>query len=97
MNPGEVWELEDGSHRLVLSHPTYNVSGLGRVITVVVGHEPEHFDPFAVHTELGTVYADRIAMHPRHWLRYQSGRIEPDDLARVLQLLDYLLGIRSGR
>ena len=50
MNPGEIWHLDDGTLRLVLSNATYNTSRLNRVITAVVGAAPAEFDPFAVGT-----------------------------------------------
>jgi mRNA-degrading endonuclease toxin of MazEF toxin-antitoxin module len=91
VNPGEVWRLEDGSSRLVLSPATYNASALNRVITAVVGDPPVGFDPFAVSTGLGTVYADRIAMHPRHWLVRSAGTVAADDMAEVRTHLRFLL------
>lgn len=91
MNPGEVWQLDDGSHRIVLSHSTYNSSALGRVITAVVGEPPGGFDPFAVDTPFGTVFADRVAMHPRDWLKEPVGRVS-DDVYRMIQThLQFLL------
>lgn len=94
MNPGEVWQLDDGrSRRLILSADAYNVSDLGRVITVVVTGPPTGFDPFAVDTEHGTVYADRIAMHPRAWLTTRVGRIGTGAYATVRRHLGFLLNV----
>jgi mRNA-degrading endonuclease toxin of MazEF toxin-antitoxin module len=93
VNPGEIWQLDNSrNRRLVLSADAYNSSNLGRVITVVVGGPPAGFDPFAVDTEYGTVYADRIAMHPRGWLTRRVGLIEPKVLAEVRRHLTFLLG-----
>lgn len=92
MNPGEIWLLDDDRNlRLVLSADAYNSSDLGRVITVVVGGPPTGFDPFAVDTEHGTVYADRIAMHPRGWLKTRLGRIDARAYAEVRRHLKFLL------
>ena len=92
MNPGSVWALEDGTRRMVLSNATYNESGLNRVITAVVNaRETTGFDPFAVNTEAGTVHADRIAMHPRHWLTKELGQVDDKTLAVVRAHLDFLL------
>lgn len=91
MNPGELWRLEDGTIRLVLSNATYNSSGLGRVITATVGGPPDGFDPFAVTTESGTVYADRIAMHPRHWLKELADSIGDEDLVTIQSHLSFLI------
>jgi len=91
VRPGEVWRLEDGSLRLVLSPATYNASALNRVITAVVGGSPVGFDPFAVTTTIGTIYADRLAMHPRHWLVEVVGVIGDEPLAAVRAHLRFLL------
>jgi mRNA-degrading endonuclease toxin of MazEF toxin-antitoxin module len=91
VNPGEIWHLDDGSLRLVLSNATYNSSRLNRVITAVVGTPPTEFDPFAVATPLGTVYADRIATHPRHWLTDLVGTVTDDALQTVRQHVSFLL------
>jgi hypothetical protein len=91
VNPGEVWQLTDGSRRVVLSNATYNASRLNRVITAVVGSAPGAFDPFAVGTPLGTVYVDRIAMHPRHWLVELVAEIPDDAIALITRHLDFLL------
>jgi hypothetical protein len=66
VNPGEVWQLDDGPRRLVLTPGTYNVSALNRVIPAVVVDLPAGIDAFAVSTRLGTVYADAMAeiTHP---------------------------------
>jgi hypothetical protein len=96
VNPGEIWRFEDSTQRLVLSNATYNSSSLGRVITAVVGDPPTGFDPFAVTTPAGTVYADRLAMHPRHWLREPVARISDDAYATVRQHLAFLLGVKIG-
>lgn len=93
MNPGEVWRLEDGSRRLVLSQGTYNASALGRVVTAVVAGPPSGFDPFAVDTEHGTVYADRVAMHPRHWLIEPVARLDPAAYRGVRVHLMFLLNL----
>ena len=92
VNPSEVWQFADGSRRLVLSPGTYNASALNRVITAVVGEPPEGFDPFAVSTGLGTVYADRIAMHPRHWLVRSAGTVATDAMTEVRTHLRFLVG-----
>ncbi len=95
MNPGEVWRLQDGSLRLVVSHPTYNASQLNRVITAVVDAPKEGFDPFAVSLESPEgqlhVYADRIAMHPRHWLVEQAAAADAQALGEVRRHLRFLL------
>jgi mRNA-degrading endonuclease toxin of MazEF toxin-antitoxin module len=92
VNPGSVWALDDGSRRMVLSNATYNESGLNRVITAVVNaRQTTGFDPFAVNTEMGTIHADRIAMHPRHWLTKELGQVEDQALATVRTHLVFLL------
>jgi hypothetical protein len=91
VNPGEVWALQDGSRRLVLSHSTYNSSALGRVITAVVSDPPATFDPFAVDTPAGTVFADRLAMHPRDWLVSPVGRVDHAAYRAIGQHLRFLL------
>lgn len=96
MNPGEVWRFEDGTYRVVLSHPTYNTSALNRVISAVVAEPQDGFDPFAVEVAppLGPrlrAYADRIAMHPRHWLTEHVGHIGDDPLTEVRQHVSFLL------
>lgn len=94
MNPGEIWQLDDRrSLRLVLSTDAYNGSDLARVITVVVADPPTGFDPFAVDTEHGTVYADRIAMHPRPWLTTRVGRIDAKAYAEIRRHLSFLLDL----
>jgi len=93
VNPGEVWRLDDGSRRLVLSHAGYNASALGRVISAVVGGPPADFDPFAVDTEHGTVYADRIAMHPRPWLVQPVARLSDTAYRQVRGHLGFLLNV----
>lgn len=93
MRSGEIWELEDGSRRLVLSPVVYNASALGRVITAVLLTTPQPgFDPFAVPVAgFGVVCADRIAMHPRHWLVTLVGRVEAVTLATVRDHLKFLV------
>lgn len=91
MNPGEVWRLADGSRRLVLSNATYNSSALGRAITVVVGEPSSGFDPFAVDTSAGTAFADRIAMHPSHWLVEHVETLSPAAMSEVRAHLSFLL------
>ncbi|MGH3738081.1 MAG: hypothetical protein ACRDT6_21090 [Micromonosporaceae bacterium] len=81
MNPGEVWRFEDGTYRVVLSHPTYNTSALDRVISAVVAAPQDGFDPFAVTiaAPLGPglrAYADRLAMHPATGLSSTSATSE---------------------
>ncbi len=93
MNPGEVWRLEGGALRLVLSNATYNASALARVVTAVVAGPPTGFDPFAVQTDAGTVYADRLAMHPRHWLTERVARIDEQAQAEVDNHLRFVLGL----
>jgi hypothetical protein len=90
VNPGEIWLLTDGTRRLVVSNATYNASALNRVITAVVGQAPASFDPFAVDTPSGTVYVDRIAMHPRHWLTELVADIPADAIATVRRHLSFL-------
>ncbi len=92
VNPGEVWRLENVALRVVLSNATYNSSALNRVITAVVGDPPAGFDPFAVVTDVGTVYADRIAMHPRHWLKEPVAHLSDQAHAEVREHLAFLLG-----
>ncbi len=93
MNPGEIWQLEDGTRRLVLSHATYNASALGRVITAaVVAGPPAALDPFGVDAEHGAVYADRLMMHPRNWLTKPVARIADPAYAQVRRHLGFLLG-----
>lgn len=92
MNPGDVWRLDDDrTRRVVLSAGTYNSADLGRVITAVIGAPPRSFDPFAVDTEHGTVYADRVAMHPRSWLQQRLGRVSSEQLAEIRRHLAFLL------
>ena len=91
MNPGEIWRLEDGSLRIVLSNAIYNTSQLNQVITAVVGPPPEQFEPFAVATDAGTVFADRLAMHPRHWLTQHVATISVRQLADTRRHLTFLL------
>lgn len=79
--------------RLVLSNAVYNSSELGRVVSAVVGDPPAGFDPFAVESAAGTVYADRLAMHPRHWLKEPVARISGAAAARVGEHLAFLLGV----
>ncbi len=94
MNPAEVWRLDDGSStRLVLSVDAYNGSDLGRVITAVVGQAPRGFDPFAVSTGHGTVFADRVAMHPAGWLSERVGRIDAEQYEQVRRHLRFLLAL----
>lgn len=94
MNPGEIWLLDDDrNRRLVLSADAYNASDLGRVITAVVAGPPRGFDPFAVNAAGGTVYADRIAMHPRAWLKTRLGRIDDTAHAEVRRHLAFLLNL----
>jgi hypothetical protein len=95
VNPGEIWRFEDNTLRLVVSNATYNSSALGRVITAVVGDPPSGFDPFAVATQAGTVYADRLAMHPRQWLIEPVARIPDEAHAAVREHLAFLLGVRA--
>jgi hypothetical protein len=91
MSPGDVWVMQDGSRRLVLSCLTYNASALGRVITAVIGPAGPGFDPFRVDTAHGVVAADRIAMHPQKWLLSRVGAIEPRELAVIRQHLQFVL------
>jgi hypothetical protein len=91
VNPGEIWLLNDGTRRVVLSNATYNASRLNRVITAVVGPAPAGFDPFAVTTPSGTVYVDRIAMHPRHWLTELVVDLPDDAAATIRRHLAFLL------
>jgi len=92
VTPGEIWRMADGTHRVVLSPATYNASALGRVITAVVGEPPSGFDPFAVSTAAGTVYADRLAMHPRHWLVERVDAFGAPVMDEVRAHLRFLLG-----
>jgi hypothetical protein len=96
VNPGEVWRFEDNTRRLVLSHAMYNASALARVISCVVGDPPRTFDPFAVTTPAGTVYVDRLAMHPRHWLVEPVARIDDRAHAAVRGHLAFLFGARTS-
>lgn len=94
MTPGDIWELDDDTRRVVLSNPVYNTSGLNRVITAVVAGPPVGSDPFAVAIDAdGTqfVYADRLAMHPRTWLRTHVGAIPHAALAEAREHLRFLL------
>lgn len=94
MIPGEIWELEDGSRRVILSTSTYNVSALNRVVTAVVAGPVAGFEPLAVPLDeerTQFVYADRLAMHPRHWLRIPIGPVPAKVLAEVRAHLEYLL------
>ncbi|TDD64547.1 hypothetical protein E1262_27850 [Jiangella aurantiaca] len=93
MNPGELWSLEDGTVRLVLSHPTYNASKANLVVTCQVVPEPKSFQPFAVRVDGGYVLADRLMTHPRHWLTDQRGTLTGSELAAVHEHLSFLLGI----
>jgi len=60
--------------------------------TAVVGESPTGFDPFAVATERGTVHADRVAMHPGHWLVRPAGAVAADAMADVRTHLRFLFG-----
>jgi hypothetical protein len=92
LNPGEVWRREDGSRRLVLSNSTYNAAGLNRVITVAVeSAPPKTFEPLTVASPHGSIFPDRIAMHPRHWLVAPVARIGEHELATVHRHLRFLL------
>mgnify|MGYP001172531573 CR=1 FL=1 len=96
MNPGEVWRFEDGTYRVVLSNSTYNTSALNRVITAVVADPQQGFDPFAVTIDppLGPdlqAYADRLAMHPRHWLVERVGHVGAGPLAEIRRHVSFLL------
>lgn len=93
MNPGELWSLDDGTVRLVLSHPTYNASKANMVVTCSVVPKPKSFQPFAVLTDGGYVLADRLMTHPRHWLTDQRGTLTDSELAAVHEHLSFLLGI----
>lgn len=93
MNPGELWRLEDGNIRLVLSHPTYNASRADLVVTCQVVPEPMSFQPFAVRISSGYVLADRLMTHPRHWLTDQLGELTESELAAVHEHLSFLLDV----
>ncbi|RIQ10838.1 type II toxin-antitoxin system PemK/MazF family toxin [Jiangella rhizosphaerae] len=93
MNPGELWSLEDGNTRLVLSHPTYNASKANLVVTCPVVREPRSFQPFAVPISNGHVLADRLMTHPRHWLIEQRGELTDAELAAVHEHLSFLLDL----
>lgn len=91
MNPGEVWQLQDRSQRVVLSNATYNESRLNQVVTAVIGSESETFQPLAVTTAAGVIYADRLAMHPRNWLLEHVATISDEELSAVRRHLSFLL------
>jgi hypothetical protein len=91
VNPGEVWRLPDNSRRVVLSNATYNESRLDQVITAYIGQPSTTFQPFAVPTSAGTIYVDRMTMHPRHWLAEYVATIDERELIAVRRHLSFLL------
>ncbi|WP_026876768.1 hypothetical protein [Jiangella gansuensis] len=92
MNPGDLWRLEDGTTRLVLSHATYNASRANTVVTCAVVPESNSFQPFAVMTDGGIVLPDRLLAHPRNWLTDKRGELTDYELATVREHLSFLLG-----
>ncbi|TDE10691.1 hypothetical protein [Jiangella asiatica] len=93
MNPGELWNLDDGTIRLVLSHPTYNASKVNLVVTCSVVPETKSFQPFAVRVDGGYALADRLMTHPRHWLTERHGELADAQLAAVHEHLSFLLDL----
>jgi hypothetical protein len=95
VNPGEIWQAQNGARRIVLSPATYNAGPFHRVITALVTvPTPEgEFDPFAVDTDHGTVRTDLLAMHPRDWLTAPVARIDDASYATVRRHLSFLLNI----
>lgn len=91
VNPGEVWRLPDDSQRVVLSNATYNESRLDQVITAHIGQPSTTFQPFAVPTSVGTIYVDRMMMHPRHWLSEYVATIDQPELNALRRHLSFLL------
>jgi hypothetical protein len=86
---GAVWQLADGSRRLVLSPGTLQSQ---RAESCDHGCSRCAAGPFAVSTGLGTVYADRIAMRRRHLLVRSAGAGGTVARAEVRTHLRFLVG-----